>query len=161
MAPTRRPGTAVQMLLLGLVAAVATLAARAFYPEPLPLDYAWGDHVAAAAEATGMRTVTTEEARVIADTFSHVVLDARKAADYAAGRIPGAMSLPVSAFDAHFGEISALLTPGQPILVYCSGAECEESLELGKILISAGFTNIALFAGGISAWEQAGYPVER
>jgi rhodanese-related sulfurtransferase len=54
-----------------------------------------------------------------------------------------------------------LLTPEQPIVVYCSGPECDESLKLGEILITAGYTNIALFAGGMTAWTEAGYEVQR
>jgi rhodanese-related sulfurtransferase len=71
------------------------------------------------------------------------------------------MSLPVSDLDNHLPALAGLLTPEQPILVYCSGAECEESLELGRFLIASGYTNIALFAGGMAEWTAAGHPVEQ
>lgn len=161
MASRRSIGIARQMLLLGAVAGGLSWAAWQASDQPLALDYNWGAHVEAAATETGMRTVSVEETKIITDSFSHILLDARKSADYTAGRIPGAMSLPVSDLDAHLAEIAAFLTPAQPILVYCSGAECEESLELGKFLIESGYTNVTLFAGGITAWEKAGYPVER
>ncbi len=161
MATSRPIGTAAQAVTIGVAAALLAMAARWSSVNPLPLDYAWGSHVETSAAETGMQTVSATEAREIAASFSHIVLDARKAADFAAGHIPGAMSLPVSALDQHFAEVSAMLTPDHPILVYCSGAECEESLELGKILIQSGFTNVTLFAGGIAEWERAGYPVER
>ena len=159
---SRRPiGIVGQLFLLGLISAALTGAAWKTASEPLDLRYAWGAHVETSAAETGMNTVSVDEAKIIADTFSHLVLDARKATDFAAGRIPGAMSLPVSDLDTHLAEIAAFLTPAQPILVYCSGAECEESLELGKFLIDAGYTNVTLFAGGITEWEKAGHPVER
>lgn len=154
-------GIAGQMVLLGLTAGGLSWAAWKTSDHPLALDYNWGLHVEASAAETGMRTVTVEEAKTMAESFTYVLLDARKASDFSAGRLPGAMSLPVSDLDAHLAEIAAFLTPSQPILVYCSGAECEESLELGKFLIESGYTNVSLFAGGISAWEKAGYPVER
>lgn len=161
MASRRTPGTIFQFLILAVLAAGAVVVARNFYENPLPLRYAWSEHVTSEAAAKGMRTVSIAEAKQIADQFSHIILDARKASDFSNGRLPGAMSLPVSDFDAHITEVSLLLTPEQPIMVYCSGQECEESLELGEILITHGYTNITLFAGGISAWTEAGYSLER
>jgi len=161
MPDRKHPGTLLQMLLLIALAAAGVVVSRFIYEKPLPLNYAWGQHVAGAALEKGMRTATVEEARAISDSFSHIILDARRSSDYNAGRIPGAMSLPVHEVDKHLASVSALLTPSQPILVYCSGHECEESLELGEILITSGYTNVTLFAGGITAWQAAGYPVER
>jgi rhodanese-related sulfurtransferase len=149
------------MLLLLALAVAGAAGSRLLTEKPLPLHYAWGEHVAGTAVEKGMRTASVEEARAISDSFSHIILDARRTSDYNAGRIPGAMSLPVHEVDKHLASVSALLTPAQPILVYCSGHECEESLELGEILIKSGYTNVTLFAGGITAWQEAGYPVER
>jgi len=161
MSLRRTPGTIFQLMLLLALSVAAAAIARLYYTKPLPLHYAWSERVASAASEKGMRTVSIEEAKQIADSFSHIILDARKVSDYTAGRIPGAMSLPISDLDAHIASISVLLTPEQPIMVYCSGEECEESLELGAILITHGYTNITLFAGGITAWTDAGYAVER
>jgi rhodanese-related sulfurtransferase len=149
------------MVVLASLSGVLAYAAWRTSDTPLALDYAWASHVATAATQTGMRTVALEEAHAIATSFSHLVLDARKPTDFAAGRIPGAMSLPVSDLDNHLPALAGLLTPEQPILVYCSGAECEESLELGRFLIASGYTNIALFAGGMAEWTAAGHPVEQ
>lgn len=157
----QRAGTLAQMVVL-LVAAVAAAAVmRALDDDPLPFDYAWSQHVERAAQEKGMRTVTLDEAREMVSAFSHIVLDARKVADYEAGHLPGAMSLPLLDFDEQFPVISALLTPEQPVLVYCSGHDCDESLKLGEILIQSGYTNITLFAGGMSAWQDAGLEVQR
>jgi rhodanese-related sulfurtransferase len=157
----RQPGTVAQMLILLAAAVAATIGARFCYDQPIPLSYAWSRHVADAAAKIGVATVSTEQAKAIADAYSHIILDARKPADYHAGRIPGALSLPVSDLDAHFNEIAVLLTPAQPVMVYCSGKDCDESLKLAETLIAAGFTNVALFEGGISAWQDAGLQVER
>lgn len=161
MRARKSPGTLLQMLILLAAAGLGAIAARPFYDNPLPFHYAWDRHVEGAATEKGMRTATLEEARAISDSFSHIILDARRTSDYQAGRIPGAMSLPVHEVDKHLASVTAFLTPSQPILVYCSGHECEESLELGQILMTAGYTNVTLFAGGITDWQAAGYPVER
>jgi rhodanese-related sulfurtransferase len=143
----------------------STLAAFAMWFQQgenrLALDYAWGDHVEQTAREKGMATASLEEAKIIVDTFSHIVLDARKTADFEAGHLPGAMSLPLLEFDAAFSGIAPLLTPDQPVMVYCSGKECDESIKLGEILFEAGYTNITLFAGGIIAWQEAGFEVQR
>lgn len=149
------------MFMLAGLAVVGTFVSSKFYQNPLPLDYAWGRHVEATAGAKGLTLVSLEEARQITETFSHIVLDARKPADYNAGRLPGALSLPLTQFDQFFSGVAPLLGGGQPVMVYCSGRECDESIKLGEILIKAGYTNISLFAGGMNDWTKAGYPVER
>lgn len=153
--------TIKQMLILLTGSTLAAFAMWYQQDDRLPLDYAWGDHVEQSAREKGMSTVSLEEARQIVDTFSHIVLDARKTADFEAGHLPGAMSLPLLDFDTAFNAIAPLLTPEQPVMVYCSGKECDESLKLGEILIEAGFTNITLFAGGMIAWQEAGLEVQR
>lgn len=157
----RRGNVCTQMIILLVASVAAAVMMRWLDEDPLPLRYAWSEHVARTAEAKGMRTVTLQEAREIVSAFSHIVLDARKNADYEAGHLPGAMSLPLLDFDAQFPAISGLLMPDQPVMVYCSGYECDESLKLGEILVQSGYTNITLFAGGMSAWQEAGLEVER
>ncbi len=149
------------MLLMLFAAVVAALVMRMLEPDALPWRYAWGDHVERSAREKGMRTADLEAAREIVISFSHIVLDARKSADFASGHLPGAMSLPVLEFDQLFPSLAGLLTADQAILVYCSGEDCDESLKLGEILIGAGYTNITLFAGGMTAWQEAGLEVQR
>lgn len=158
---------AVQMILVAGLALAGAIASYGLARsgkldsyKPLPLDYAWSRHVETAASEKGLNLVSLEEAQQIAESFSHIILDARKPADYAAGHLPGAMSLPLNEFDETFPGISPLLGGGQAIMVYCSGRECDESIKLGEILIKAGYTNITLFAGGMIEWKAANLPVE-
>ncbi|HMO51057.1 MAG TPA: rhodanese-like domain-containing protein [Kiritimatiellia bacterium] len=153
--------TGLQMLmLLGATVALAAAASR-FYEQPLPLDYPWSRHVEQSALETGMQVMTVAEAEAAVQSFSHIVLDARREADYLAGHLPGAMSLPANDVDAHFAMISSLLDPAMPIMVYCSGQDCDESLLVGRMVIDAGYTNVTLFVGGFRAWQEAGLPVQR
>jgi rhodanese-related sulfurtransferase len=158
---TRATSLPAQLALLAGLALIGAVLAHRFAAEPLALDTVWSNFVATAAREQGMDPVDLDAVRTMVDNFSHLVLDARRASDYQTGRLPGALSLPVHDFDAHFAEIAALLTPEQPVLVYCSGEECEESLDLGRMLIAAGYTNISLFAGGMAAWTGANLPVEQ
>lgn len=153
--------TIKQMLILLAGSSLAAFGMWFQQEDRLPLNYAWGDHVEQTAQAKGMATATLEEAKIIVDSFSHIVLDARKTSDFEAGHLPGAMSLPLTEFDAAFSGIAPLLTPEQPVMVYCSGKECDESIKLGETLIAAGYTNITLFAGGMIAWQEAGFEAQR
>ncbi len=115
----------------------------------------WSDHVARQAEEEGLRPVDLGEARAIVSEGTHIIFDARPLADYDAGHIPTAMSLPFMEMHEQFSQYQMLLTPEQPVMVYCSGKECDESLELGKFLFEQGLTNIFIFVGGYDAWEAA------
>ena len=129
--------------------------------QPLPWYEAWSQRIERQAVEAGLALVDLESVKVITETFSSVLLDARRMEDYLQGRLPGAMSLPVYAFDQHMHEVLPLLLPDQQIVVYCSGADCDESILLGQLLIEQGFTNLALYAGGFAEWTDKGLPVER
>ncbi|MGA1193263.1 MAG: rhodanese-like domain-containing protein [Kiritimatiellia bacterium] len=163
--PSPRPSGMPVFKQMAILLAGSSLAAFALWWQQgenrLALDYTWGDHVEQSAREKGMITASLDEAKIIVDSFSHIVLDARKTVDFEAGHLPGAMSLPLLEFDAAFGGIAPLLTPDQPVMVYCSGKECDESIKLGEILIEAGYTNVTLFAGGMIAWQEAGFEVQR
>lgn len=156
-----RPRLITQMAILLAATAAGAFTMRALEEAPLAWTYPWSKHVENSVREKGMRLVELDEAHAIVTTFSHVLIDARKTADYNAGRIPGALSLPLLEFDAAFPGIAPLLTPEQPIVVYCSGEDCDESIKLGDLLIKGGYTNVSLFAGGMIAWKAAGYEVER
>jgi rhodanese-related sulfurtransferase len=56
-------------------------------------------------------------------------------------------------------EIEAF-DPADPLVLYCSDVDCFASKWAARTLEEAGFTNVTHFAGGLSAWEDAGYPLE-
>lgn len=116
----------------------------------------WSETLEAKAEALGLRLVSLEEANQWAQDGSRLFLDARPAQEYREGHIPGAMSLPFQQLNAAFPEIQLFLTPELPVVCYCSGEDCEDSLLLGEFLIQQGYTNVFLFEGGMNQWRAAG-----
>lgn len=150
-----------QALILLALSAVAAALSQALRPNPLPWRQAWSRYVAEASESLGISVVSAVEAHRIAVSGDHVLLDARPPADYAAGHLPGAFNVPSEDIESHLRQVLPLLTPAQPILTYCSGHQCDESLKLSQHLLHNGFTNVHLFAGGMSDWTAAGYPVEK
>lgn len=139
-------------MLLGVALLLGTLL-NLLSPGRIPWVQDWTDHVEKLASASGLSVVTMEQVREMVGQASHVILDARRPADYDKGHIPTAMSLPISAFEESFDQYVGLLAPETPVLVYCSGRECEESVELGQRLHSMGITNVVLYVGGFSEWS--------
>ena len=46
------------------------------------------------------------------------------------------------------------------IVVYCSDPSCVGSRFAYKKLVESGYTNVRRYAGGLSDWEAAGFPLE-
>jgi rhodanese-related sulfurtransferase len=135
----------VSALLLGTAANLVS-------PRRIPWVQNWSHYIEAKALREGLRVADVEQTRRMVEEGSHIILDARPLADYDAGHIPSAFSVPYISVESAFEEVQMLLSPEQPILVYCSGLECDESFLLCSYLKDQGFTNLVLFAGGYRAW---------
>ena len=159
MPPRLHP--AAQAAALVVLAAFAGIISNRLRAQPLPWRQDWTHHVEAATKDLGVPTVTLETAAQISKAFTHIILDARPPADYFAGHIPGAFNVPSEQIAAYLPQVLPLLTPAQPILTYCSGHTCDESVLLSKNLLQNGFTNVVLFAGGWTDWTAAKMPVEK
>lgn len=91
-------------------------------------------------------------------------LDARRTADYAEGHVAGARSLAV--WEGDIDEKLAILSseglpPDSPIVVYCSGGNCEDSMMLAEKLFLSGYSNALVYKDGFPDWQAKGRPVER
>jgi rhodanese-related sulfurtransferase len=88
-----------------------------------------------------------------------LVLDVRSTAEFAHGHIANAVSVPISGPGAEeFEKRVSTIDRNKPILVHClRGTRSAKAVEKMKAM---GFTNLSDFAGGYSAWTQAGKPVE-
>ena len=86
-------------------------------------------------------------------------VDSRTPADYRAGHIPGALSLPLGEFDHRIDALRSQYAPDHPIVTYCSGRSCQDSHILARRLFEAGFENVAVFIDGFPGWTAEGYPI--
>jgi rhodanese-related sulfurtransferase len=83
-----------------------------------------------------------------------VVLDVRPAAEYAAGHVPGAVSIPVGELRRRLAEL-----PGdREIVAYCRGPYCAFAHEAVGLLREAGFAARRL-EDGLPEWQAAGLAV--
>ena len=83
-----------------------------------------------------------------------VILDVRPRAEFLAGHIPGALSVPLDQLD----EALARLPRRAQIVAYCRGPYCVLAPQAVERLRSKGFTARRL-ADGMPEWRLAGLPV--
>ena len=83
-----------------------------------------------------------------------VILDVRPAEEFAAGHIPGALSVPLDRLD----ENLARLPKRRPIVAYCRGPYCVLAPVAVERLRSLGFRAQRL-EDGMPEWRLAGLPV--
>ena len=73
---------------------------------------------------------------------------------FRAMRIPGSLNISAPEI-AH-----ELLDLDDEIVVYCSNPACAASVIAFNQLTAHGYKKVRRYAGGISDWEESGYPVE-
>ncbi len=92
-------------------------------------------------------------------------LDARRTSVYEQGHVPGAR--PFSVWEADiddkvnklFAERPDPKDQNQPIVIYCSGGDCEDSHMLAQKLWGIGFNNAYVYKDGFPDWQKRGEPV--
>ena len=97
--------------------------------------------------------ISREELLRRAGSGEITVLDVRPAAEYAAGHIPGAISIPVGQLQQRLAE----LPPDAEIAAYCRGPYCVFAHDAVRLLRAHGRTARRL-ADGMPEWRLAGLP---
>jgi glyoxylase-like metal-dependent hydrolase (beta-lactamase superfamily II)/rhodanese-related sulfurtransferase len=83
-----------------------------------------------------------------------LVVDVREPGEYAAGHLPGAVSIPQADLALRLDE----LPRDREVLVVCEGGT--RSVRAARFLKQTGFVSVTNLAGGTSAWRNAGLPTE-
>jgi rhodanese-related sulfurtransferase/DNA-binding transcriptional ArsR family regulator len=83
-----------------------------------------------------------------------LVLDVRPAPEYAAGHIPGAVSVPVEELPGRLAE----LPDDVEVVAYCRGAYCVFAHDAVRLLTAHGRRAVRL-SDGMLEWRLAGQPV--
>ncbi|HKO16409.1 MAG TPA: metalloregulator ArsR/SmtB family transcription factor [Gemmatimonadaceae bacterium] len=102
-----------------------------------------------------LEPVTFPELRRLMRDGEVTVIDVRPRDEYAAGHIPGALSIPVPELRRRLREIPRR----REVIAYCRGPYCVYSLEAVKMLRRAGF-RARRAREGLPDWRTAGLPVE-
>lgn len=84
-----------------------------------------------------------------------IVLDVRPSEEYAAGHIPGAVSVPISELKARLKE----LPKGKEIVAYCRGPYCIMSIDAVELLRRRGYRAMRM-EQGVLDWRARGWRIE-
>lgn len=103
----------------------------------------------------GLEPVEREELLRRARQRDVLVVDVRPVEEYAAGHIPGAVSIPFDELEQRLGEIPS----GRKVVAYCRGPYCVLAAETVKALRAHGVRAVRL-KDGFPEWRDAGLPVE-
>ena len=91
-----------------------------------------------------------------AESGEVVVIDVRPEAEYVAGHLPFARSIPVSELKKRIAEIPKDKT----VVAYCRGPFCLFASEAVKILNDAGHHALRL-DDGVAEWQSKGFLIQR
>ena len=83
------------------------------------------------------------------------VLDVRPTAEYDAGHIPGAISIPLEDLERRLSDVPR----DQPVVAYCRGPYCVLAVQAVEFLRRHGFAARRL-RDGFPEWREDGLPVE-
>jgi rhodanese-related sulfurtransferase len=102
-------------------------------------------------------TIEPEYAKRLLDAGQPLVfVDLRPSTEFALGRLPRALSIPLSELRRRYDEIPR---SGQVVL-YCD-CPIEELDAAFRFIAGEGFRNESVLAEGFRGWVKHGYPVER
>jgi len=104
------------------------------------------------------KAITLEQAYTLFNRDVKFV-DARDETDYLAGHITNSINIPFDDFDNHKQKLE-ILSKEKPMVIYCSGTDCDLSILLGNLLFEQGFKQVYVFFGGWLDWLSANYPVD-
>lgn len=110
-----------------------------------------------AADAPGPTDIgRTQLQQLIEERAQVLLLDVRTPREYALGRIPGSMNVPIDELPRH---VDAIREKGSDkVVVYCASGP--RALKAQELLQKAGVKNVLHLQGDISGWRAAGLPIE-
>ena len=116
---------------------------------------------AAAQGAQSPMPIGLAQVKELSDAGQALIVDARSAVFFTRGHIAGAIPLPLEeARRRPAAPFTTRVPTGATIIVYCNGFSCHDSMDLGRLLIAAGYPSVYVYEGGFPEWRDAGYPTK-
>jgi rhodanese-related sulfurtransferase len=157
---------ATLIVLAGLLAVAITTrnGPRAAVPAQAPTAGAAPAGQAAAPEAHGgldpsgpvVEQISLADARARFDAGTAVFVDVRGGADFAAGHIPGALTITSPELEQRMSE----LPEGAVVIAYGDANRRESGQRGAQIFMQLGYATVIALEGGFQDWRDAGHPVE-
>ena len=136
-------------LLLTLIIALAGCGGQATAPAAAPAE---------AGEAAVLDLAVNLDPAAVEELYQRndvVILDVREDSEYNAGHIPGATLVPLGQIPNRLDEIPKDKT----VIAVCRSGN--RSSQATNFLRQQGFDNVHNMTGGMNAWSQAGYEIEK
>ncbi len=122
-----------------------TLAALILPDDPAAVRPAMGQKLPA--------TMAWAEVKPLLAKGEIVLVDVRDTFAYEAGHIPGAISLPVDAFNERIAGFTASIPKGKPLVFYCASIRCRLAHEAAVLLGGQfGYTDVREMPSGYAEW---------
>lgn len=148
---------AASILVLSLVLALAINALR---PGGLVVIPAHAQVKEAGAPMINPRIYSADDCLKLLQNGKAVFLDAREAALYKMGHLPGALHVPKEKAEQYLPQLRGLERGGKVLIAYCDGQGCTKAEELMKILQGKGIKAPGLFSDGWQGWMDKGLPID-
>jgi rhodanese-related sulfurtransferase len=103
------------------------------------------------------KAVTLEQAKTLYNQKT-TFIDARDRGEYLIGHIKDAVNIPYYGFEEFEYQLD-FIPLNKPIVIYCSGTDCDLSVMLGNKLFKLGYSYIYIFFGGWNNWVENNLPV--
>ena len=100
--------------------------------------------------------VRPEYAKRLIDAGEAVPVDMRKPAEFRAGHLPGAISVPITELDRRFTEIPRT----SRVVLYCACPR-EDIATAFVFLASRGYRNHAVLEDGVDGWLRHRFPLKK
>jgi phage shock protein E len=138
------------VLAIFVILALAACTAGPAAPTPAPAPVATKIDITQLGLNVDVATVNALQGR-----DDVLILDVREQSEYDAGHIPGVTLIPLNDVPNRLSEIPK----DKPVIVTCRSGN--RSGQATDFLRQQGYTNVHNMTGGLNAWQQAGYAVQK
>jgi len=154
--------TCLEILLIAVASFVVALGVNALRDNGLSLSTAYQVQEPVLPElTTDIPTVDLDTLKALLQGDMVMLVDARDDAEFLAGHIPGARSLPLNRKESAYDELRDELVSGRTVVTYCVDPGCLDSTYLAAWLLEMGVGDVMVYPGGIKGWQAGDQPVER
>jgi rhodanese-related sulfurtransferase len=144
------------VLTSGVPRAPAPAAAPVVEAPPVADDALPMTHGGVDPDGPSVSEISLADARARFDAGTAVFVDVRAGADFAAGHIPGALTITSAELDSRLRS----LPPGAVIIAYGDAARPDSGRRGAQIFMELGYPEVIALEGGFQAWQAGGNPVE-
>jgi len=144
---------AAQVVVLVGVAATLALLTNVLRSEGID----WGGRDPERFRHADVEFLSVDAAAPLHSVATTLFLDARSAAEFAAGHVFGAVSLPADAADSTYEELRDFLAADMDLVVYAG--DTMSAVSVAKYLNERGL-HARVLEGGWEAWQDERLPVE-